>query len=122
MAAQSAQFMTDLARNMTPDTVDIRTTSTANSYGELTFSGAVTTYNAYVRRSTKAERGGSNDQAVVEWIVYIPDSSLVLAVGDELTLPAPVSAVRPIVRVDIVKTVAGQAAVTVWVGPKSSRG
>ena len=34
MAAQSAQFMTDLMRNMTPDTVDIRTTSTANSYGE----------------------------------------------------------------------------------------
>ncbi len=122
MAAQSAQFMTDLMRNMTPDTVDIRTTSTANSYGESTFSGAVTTYSAFVRRSTEAERGGRNDEAVVEWIVYIPDDSLVLDVGDELTLPAPVSAVRPIVRVDILKTVTGQVAVTAWVGAKSSRG
>ena len=37
MAQPSAQFMTDLKVNMTPDTTDIRTTSTVNNYGERSF-------------------------------------------------------------------------------------
>mgnify|MGYP003322572684 CR=1 FL=1 len=34
MAQPSAQFMTDLKVNMTPDTIEFRTTSTVNNYGE----------------------------------------------------------------------------------------
>ena len=56
MAAQSQQFMTDLKVNMTPDTVQIRTTSTVNNYGERTYSGGATTYDAYIIRVEEARR------------------------------------------------------------------
>ena len=48
MALPSQTFMTDLKVNMTPDTVDIRTTSTVNNYGERTYTGGATTYDAYI--------------------------------------------------------------------------
>ena len=56
MALQSQQFMTDLKVNMTPDTVQIRTASTVNSYGERTFTGGATTYDAYIIRVEEARR------------------------------------------------------------------
>lgn len=37
MTAVSNQFATDLKVNMTPDTVEVRTSSTVNNYGERTF-------------------------------------------------------------------------------------
>lgn len=116
MAAPTDQFWTDLKVNMTPDTVDVRTSSTVNNYGERTFSGSATTYDAHVRRVTRADRGDRNDLADVDWIVTIPDDSIALAVDDEMTLPAPVSAVRPIVRVNILKDTTGQVGVQAYVG------
>ena len=120
MAAPSATFMTDLLVNMTPDTVDVRTSSTVNDYGERTFSGSVATYDAYVRRITGADRGLSKDEAVVEWLVYILSRTLALAVDDEITLPAPLSGIRPIVKVTVMKDNYGQVGVTAHVGQKSS--
>ena len=48
MALPSQTFMTDLKVNMTPDTVEIRTTSSDNNYGELTYTGGATTYDTYI--------------------------------------------------------------------------
>ena len=99
MALQSQQFMTDLKVNMMTDTVDIRVTPSLNSYGERSFTGSTTSYDAYVRGVEVADRTVNVDLQNVDYICYIPDASLTLDVDDELTLPAPISATRPIVKV-----------------------
>jgi hypothetical protein len=116
MASQSQQFMTDLKVNMMTDTVDIRVTPSLNSYGERSFSGGATTYSAYVRRVEVADRTTDVDLQNVDYICYIPDASLTLDVDDELTLPAPISAVRPIVKVGTRKDPLGQVCVVAYVG------
>ena len=122
MAAATAQFWTDLKVNLTPDTVDVRTASTVNNFGERTFTGSTTTYDAYIMRVDEAVRNAQTDLADVEWIVYIPDDSLTLAVDDELTLPAPVSGIRPVVRVNTKRDPNGQVAVVAYCGTSSKRG
>jgi len=122
MAAPSATFMTDLKVNMTPDTVDIRTTSTTNSYGERTFTGSATSYDAYIMRVEEAQRSVNDDLAMVDYICYIPDSSLTLNVEDQITLPAPISDTRPIVRVNTKRDPLGQVAVVAYVGSSSKKG
>jgi len=122
MAAPSATFMTDLKVNMTPDTVDIRTTSTTNSYGERTFTGSATSYDCYIMRVEEAQRSVNDDLAVVDYICYIPDSSLTLNVEDQITLPAPISDTRPIVRVNTKRDPLGQVAVVAYVGSASKKG
>ncbi len=122
MAAVTDQFWTDLKVNMTPDTVDVRTSSTVNNYGERTFTGGSTTYDAYIMRVNESDRGDRNDLIDVEWIAYIPDGTITVDVDDEITLPAPISATRPIVRVNTKRDPNGQAAVVVYVGAKSKRG
>ena len=117
MAAPSATFLTDLKVNMTPDTVDIRTTSTVNNYGERAFSGSATTYDCYIRRANEADRD-ENELTKVAWVVYIPDSSLTLNVEDQITLPSPISAIRPLVKVETKKDPLGQVAVVAYVGNK----
>ena len=117
MAQPSAQFMTDLKVNMTPDTTDIRTTSTVNNYGERAYSGSATTYDCYIRRANEAERD-ADDLVKIAWVVYIPDSSLTLNVEDQITLPAPVSDTRPLVKVKTMKDPLGQVAVVAYVGNK----
>jgi hypothetical protein len=117
MAAPSATFLTDLKVNMTPDTVDIRTTSTVNNYGERAFTGSATTYDAYIRRANEADRD-ENELTKVAWVVYIPDSSLTLNVEDQITLPSPISAIRPLVKVETKKDPLGQVAVVAYVGNK----
>ena len=121
-AASSAVFLTDIKVNMTPDTVDIRTSSSVNSYGERSFSGGATTYDAYVVRVSAAERNVRDDLIDVEYIAYIPDASLTLNVDDQITLPAPISGVRPIVRVNLKKNPLGQVCVVAYCGAKSKRG
>jgi|TARA_R100001463_G_scaffold675_2_gene3040 hypothetical protein len=118
MTAVSAQFATDLKVNMTPDTVSIRTSSTVNNYGERSFSGDATSYDAYIRRSQESDRGDINDLIEVEWVVYIPDTSLTLDVDDQITLPAPISATRPIVQVETRRDPKGQVGVVAYVGRK----
>ncbi len=51
-------------------------------------------------------------------MVYIPDSSLTLNVEDQITLPAPVSDTRPLVKVKTMKDPLGQVAVVAYVGNK----
>ena len=69
MAGSTVQFLTDIKNDMTPDTVDIRTTSSLNINPE-----------------------------------------------DEITLPAPISAVRPIIKVERRTDNFGQQCVVVFCG------
>ena len=117
MAAPSATFTTDLKVNMTPDSADIRTTSTVNNYGERAFTGSATTYDCYIRRANEAERD-MDELVKIAWVVYIPDSSLTLNVEDQITLGAPVSATRPLVKVETKKDPLGQVGVIAYVGNK----
>ena len=121
-ASPSAVFLTDLKVNMTPDSVDIRTSSTVNSYGERSFSGGATSYDAFITRVSASDRNVREDLIDTEFIVYIPDASLTLNVDDQITLPAPISGVRPIVRVNTKKDAHGQVAVIAYVGTKAKRG
>ena len=122
MAAQSQQFMTDLKVNMTPDTVQIRTTSTVNNYGERTYSGGVTTYDAYIIRVEEARRNADENLIDVDYIAYIPNATIDVDVTGQITLPAPISDTRPIVRVTPKRDPLGQVAQIVYVGSKSKRG
>ena len=118
MTAISNQFATDLKVNMTPDSVSVRTSSTVNNYGEQSFSGDATSYDAYIRRSNESDRGNINDLVECDWVVYIPDSSLTLDVDDQLTLPAPISTTRPIVQVETKRDPNGQVGVVAYVGKR----
>lgn len=118
-ASPSAVFATDLKTQMTPGSVSVRTSSTVNKYGERTFSGATTAYPAYIRNSTQADRNVSRETERCDYVVYIPDESLTLQVDDEITLPAPVSAIRPIVRVDIRSDALGKVGLVVYCGKTS---
>ena len=117
MAQPSAQFMTDLKVNMTPDSTDIRTTSTVNNYGERAYTGGATTYDCYIRRANEADRD-VDETTKIAWVVYIPDASLTLNVEDQITLGAPVSATRPLVKVETRKDPLGQVGVVAYVGNK----
>jgi len=122
MALQSQQFMTDLKVNMTPDTVQIRTASTVNSYGERTYSGSATTYDAYIIRVEEARRNADENLIDVDFIAYIPNATIAVDVTGQITLPAPISDTRPIVRVNTKRDPLGQVAQVVYVGAKSKRG
>lgn len=122
MAAVSQQFMTDLKVNMTPDTVQIRTTSTVNNYGERTYSGSATSYDAYIIRVEESRRNADENLRDIDYIAYIPDGTIAADVDSQITLPAPISATRPIVRVNTKRDPLGQVAQVVYVGVKSKRG
>ena len=122
MAAVSQQFMTDLKVNMTPDTVQIRTTSTVNNYGERTYSGSATSYDAYIIRVEESRRSADENLRDIDYIAYIPDGTIAADVDSQITLPAPITATRPIVRVNTKRDPLGQVAQVVYVGVKSKRG
>ena len=122
MAAPSAQFMTDLKVNMTPDSADIRTTSTVNNYGERTYTGGATTYDAYILRVEEARRNADENLIDVDYIAYIPNASIAVDVTGQITLPSPISETRPIVRVNTKRDPLGQVAQVIYVGSKSKRG
>ena len=115
-ASPAAVFATALKNEMTPTTVSVRTNPTRNNYGEISYSGSTTSYAAYVRKSTQADRDVSSETAQCDFIAYIPDQSLTLEVDDEITLPAPISGTRPIVRVDLKSNALGQVAVIAYCG------
>ena len=115
-ASPSAVFSTDLKVQMTPTSVDVRTTPSRNNYGEISYSGSATTYPAYVRRVTRSERETDTDLARCEYVAYIPTQTLTLEVDDQITLPAPISGTRPIVRIDIRSDALGQVAVVAYIG------
>tara|TARA_R110000824_G_scaffold140835_1_gene307070 strand:+ start:226 stop:597 length:372 start_codon:yes stop_codon:yes gene_type:complete len=122
MAAQSQQFMTDLKVNMTPDTVQIRTTSTVNNYGERTYTGGATTYDAYIMRVEEAQRSVDENLVEVDYIAYIPNATIATDTNSQITLPSPISATRPIVRVNTKRDPLGQVAQVIYVGVKTKRG
>jgi hypothetical protein len=115
-ASPSAVFATDLKVQMTPTTVSIRTTPSRNNYGEISYSGDATSYPAYVRRITEADRDVDSDLSRCEFVAYIPDESLTLEVEDQITLPAPISGTRPIVKVDLRSDAIGQVGVVAFIG------
>ena len=122
MASQSQTFMTDLKVNMTPDTVEIRTTSTVNNYGERTYTGGATSYDAYILRVEEARRNADENLIDVDYLCYIPDASIAVDVTGQITLPSPISETRPIVRVNTKRDPLGQVAQIIYVGSKSKRG
>ena len=113
-ASPSAVFSTDLKVNMTPTTVGIRTSSSINQYGERTFSGS--NYDAFVRRATFAERDNTFEERIVDYVAFIPHQTLAVDIDDQITLPSPVSAVRPIIKVDIKTDALGQVGVIIYCG------
>jgi hypothetical protein len=122
MAAQSQQFMTDLKVNMTPDTVEIRTSSSVNNYGERTYTGGATTYDAYILRVEEARRTADENLVDVDYIAYIPNATIATDTDSQITLPSPISETRPIVRVNTKRDPLGQVAQVIYVGSKSKRG
>ena len=114
-AASSDVFATALRVNMTPQTVQTRTSSTLNNYGEATFTGDATTYDCYIER-TLDQPAGVNADVLVDYKVFIPDRTLSINTGDQITLPAPVSGTRPIVAVETLADPLGQVGQIVYVG------
>ena len=122
MAAPSQTFMTDLKVNMTPDTIQVRTTSTVNSYGERTYSGANVSYDAYIIRVDEARRNAEENLIDVDYICYVPDATIAIGITSQITLPAPISETRPIVRVNTKRDPLGQVAQVIYVGTTSKQG
>tara|TARA_R100000353_G_scaffold20380_1_gene18443 strand:- start:1035 stop:1400 length:366 start_codon:yes stop_codon:yes gene_type:complete len=114
-AASSAVFATALQVNMTPQTVQTRTSSTLNNYGEATFTGDATTFDCYIER-VLSQPAGINADIEVEYKVFIPSQTLTIDTGDQITLPAPVSGTRPIVAVETLADPLGQVGQIVYVG------
>jgi len=114
-AASSDAFATALRVNMTPQTVDTRTSSTLNAYGEATFTGDATTYDCYIQR-TLDQPAGVNADVTVEYKVFIPDRTIAVDTGDQITLPAPVSGTRPIVAVETLADPLCQVGQVVYIG------
>lgn len=114
-AASSEVFATALRVNMTPQTVDIRTSSTTNAYGERTFTGTATTHDCYIERVVE-QPAGINADVLVDYKVFIPNQTIAVDTSDEITLPAPISAVRPIVGVETRADPLGQVGQVVYVG------
>lgn len=110
----NVQFLTDIKADLTPTTVVIDTGSTTNAYGERTFTGSTTTYDAYVQEGTNVIRNNVNEEVVADYVAYIPDASLTLTVNDQINMP--VVGVRPIVKVRYRSDENGQQAVIAYVG------
>lgn len=120
MTSTTVQFLTDIKNDMTPETVAVRTSSSVNNYGERSFAGGATTYDAYVEKSNEVIRN-ENEERIADYKVFIPDASLNINPEDQITLPAPISAVRPIIKVERRTDNFGQQCVVVYCG-KNTRG
>lgn len=114
-AASSAVFSTALRVNMTPQTVTVRTTSTTNNYGEVSYSGAAVEYDAYIQRVIDQPTSINVDETV-EYKVFLPHQTVALSPGDQITLPSPVSGTRPIVGVETAADPLGQVGQIVYIG------
>ena len=114
-AASSAVFSTALRVNMTPQTVTVRTTSTSNNYGELSYSGSAVEYDVYIQRVINQPTSINVDETV-EYKVFFPHQTVALNPGDQITLPAPVSGTRPIVGVETAADPLGQVGQIIYLG------
>lgn len=78
------------------------------------YAGSATTYSAYVQRVNKASSDLEQDEAVAEWIAYIPSATLSIGLDDEVEYPT--SVIRPVVKVDYRFDEHGQQFVVVSIG------
>ena len=100
---------------MTPQTVTVRTTSTTNNYGELSYSGSAVEYDVYIQRVINQPTSINVDETV-EYKVFFPHQTVALNPGDQITLPAPVSGTRPIVGVETAADPLGQVGQIIYLG------
>ena len=100
---------------MTPQTVTVRTTSTSNNYGELSYSGSAVEYDVYIQRVINQPTSINVDETV-EYKVFFPHQTVALNPGDQITLPAPVSGTRPIVGVETAADPLGQVGQIIYLG------
>ena len=114
-AASNKVFAADIMATCAAQTVGIRTSSTTNAYGERSFSGSVVQHPAYLKRST-TNAEGFDDTVIVEYEVNIPSTTLAVDTNDEITLPSPISGIRPILRAEAHNDVNGQVGVTLYLG------
>lgn len=96
-AASNAVFAADL-RRLASQTVEVRTASTINDYGERTYTGTPVAYPCHVEAVT-SQPTGVTDDAIVEWVVHVPTTDLTIDTDSEIKLPAPINDTRPIVRI-----------------------
>lgn len=109
----STQFCDDLKR-LINTTVTIKAKSSVNSYGESQYVGAGTSYPAYVQRLSITKRNLTQDDKVVEYMVYVLSTTYSPQITDQVTFSDGI--VRPIVEVDARADEYGQQAVVLALG------
>ena len=114
----STVFSDSLA-GLCTQTVGVRAMSSRNSYGEEQYTGSATSYAAYVQRYTRAGRATDREDTIIEWVAYIPSSTLTLDTHAEVEYPTGV--IRPVVAVDYRFDEHGQQFVVVSIGRANSR-
>jgi hypothetical protein len=108
----ATQFSTDLLRLAT-QTVTITPRSSINSYGEVLNAGSGTNYKAYVQKISASNRNASTDQAVIDYVAYIPSTTYSPSTDDLLTVGG---IARVIVEADIRSDEFGQQCVVLALG------
>ena len=111
--AAATSFLTALS-GLCRQTIGVRVQAGRNNYGEPTYSGSATTYSAYVQRLNRSSADLERDDAVAEWVAYIPSSTLTVSIDDEVEYPT--SVIRPVVEVDYRYDEHGQQFVVVAIG------
>ena len=107
------QFSLEL-RTLATQTVSLRPKSSLNSFAEPAYTGSTTSYAARVQKVTTSNSTLSQDPFVIGYKVYIPSTTIVVSLYDEITLPD--GKIRPIVSVDVREDEFGQQAVVLSVG------
>lgn len=111
--SSATAFLTALS-GLCTQSVGVRAKASLDNYGEAIYSGSATTYPAYVQRVDKSSRDTARDERVVEWVAYIPSSTLTVGLDDEVEYPT--SIIRPVVEVDYRFDEHGQQFVVVYIG------
>lgn len=111
--ASSTAFLSALS-DLCTQTVGVRAKASRNNYGEPVYSGSATSYSAHVQRVNKSSADVGRDDAVAEWVAYIPSSTLTVGLDDEIEYPS--SVIRPVVEVDYRYDEHGQQFVVVSIG------
>lgn len=112
MSALTA-FMTEL-KDLCTNTITYRPKSSLNNYGEIQYSGATTSYVAYIQYLTTNSADLARDEAVAEYKAYIASQSLSPQIWDEFTFPD--GTIRPVVSVDLRRDEFGQQMVVIGLG------
>lgn len=111
--ASATAFLSSL-KGLCTQIVGVRAKSSRNNYGEPVYVGSATTYSAYVQRANVSNADVERDDAVAEWVAYIPSSTLAVGIDDEVEYPT--SVIRPVVKVDYRYDEHGQQFVIVSIG------